>query len=160
MYFFEQIKDRFSKWFDFDIKLDEKYIRRISIAVFYIIIAIILTINFFPNRIDLEVGEVSKSDIVAPRTVTFIDQEKTEQLEDIAIESASKVYEEDKSLTRKKLSEIDNLFNTVLSEQISYKEQDIEQLSESILNSIKEENELKISTDDLKILLNTDLETI
>jgi len=160
MYFFEQIKDRFSKWFDFDIKLDEKYIRRISIAVFYIIIAIILTINFFPNRIDLEVGEVSKSDIVAPRTVTFIDQKKTEQLEDIAVESASKVYEEDKSLSRRILSEIDNLFNSVLSEQINYKKEDIEQLKESTLTEIKEENNIKIGTDDLKLLLKSDLEKI
>src|SRR6056297_552282 len=160
MYFFEQIKDRFSKWFDFDIKLDEKYIRRISIAVFYIIVAIILTINFFPNRIDLEVGEVSKSDIVAPRTVTFIDQKKTEQLEDIAVESASKVYEEDKSLSRRILSEIDNLFNSVLSEQINYKKEDIEQLKESTLTEIKEENNIKIGTDDLKLLLKSDLEKI
>lgn len=160
MYFFEQIKDRFSKWFDFDIKLEEKYIRRISIAVFYIIIAIILTINFFPNRIDLEVGEVSKSDIVAPRTVTFIDQKKTEQLEDIAVESASKVYEEDKSLSRRILSEIDNLFNTVLSEQINYTKEDIEQLKKSTLTKIKEENNIKIGTDDLRLLLKSDLEKI
>lgn len=160
MYFFEQIKDRFSKWFDFDIKLEEKYIRRISIAVFYIIIAIILTINFFPNRIDLEVGEVSKSDIVAPRTVTFIDQKKTEQLEDIAVESASKVYEEDKSLSRRILSEIDNLFNTVLSEQMNYTKEDIEQLKKSTLTKIKEENNIKIGTDDLRLLLKSDLEKI
>ena len=115
MQFLERIKDRFDKWTDFDIKLNDSYKRRISLVIFFIVIALILTFNFFPNQIDLEVGQVAKSDIVAPRTVTFIDQEKTEQLRELAVESASKVYEEDKSVNRRILNEIDNLFNTVIN---------------------------------------------
>ena len=159
MQFIEHIKDRFKKWTDFDIKLNDIYKRRISLIIFFIAIAVILTFNFFPNQIDLEVGQVSKSDIVAPRTVTFIDQEKTEQLRELAVESASKVYEEDQTVNRRILNDLDNLFNTVLNEKDNISNNDLE-IDETYINNIKSSNDLTISNSDLNLLLSSDLGTI
>jgi len=160
MQFFERIKDRFDKWTDFDIKLNDDYKRRISLTIFFIVIALILTFNFFPNQIDLEVGQVAKSDIVAPRTVTFIDQEKTEQLRELAVESASKVYEEDKSVNRRILNEIDNLFNTVRNTKNELNSEQTGQINNQFLTEVKNNNDLKISTGDLNLLLRTDVDQL
>src|SRR6056297_2172040 len=157
MQFLERIKDRFDKWTDFDIKLNDSYKRRISLVIFFIVIALILTFNFFPNQIDLEVGQVAKSDIVAPRTVTFIDQEKTEQLRELAVESASKVYEEDKSVNRRILNEIDNLFNTVINTKTELNNDQTGQINNQFLTEVKNNNDLKINTSDLNLLLKTDV---
>ncbi len=160
MQFFERIKNRFDKWTDFDIKLNDDYKRRISLTIFFIVIALILTFNFFPNQIDLEVGQVAKSDIVAPRTVTFIDQEKTEQLRELAVESASKVYEEDKSVNRRILNEIDNLFNTVRNTKNELNSEQTGQINNQFLTEVKNNNDLKISTGDLNLLLRTDVDQL
>ncbi|MFO7815778.1 MAG: HDIG domain-containing protein [Halanaerobiales bacterium] len=160
MQLFESLKNRFSKWTDFNIQLNERYKRRISLIIFFVFIAIILTFNFFPNQIDLEVGEVSTSDVVAPRTVTFIDQEKTEQLRELAVESSSKVYEEDKSVNRQILSDIDKLFTTVLNAKTNIQGDDGEQINSQFLNEIKSNNNLEISNDDLSLLLKTDVDKI
>lgn len=74
--------------------------------LFLLIISLILTIDLIPNQLDLRVGQVSKNDIVAPRTMTFVDQEKTKELKKIAAQSAPRVYEEDinvNNITRKKI---------------------------------------------------------
>lgn len=160
MQLFDRLKNRFDNWTDFDIQLNAKYKRRISLIVFFIFIAIILTFNFFPNQIDLEVGEVSTTDIVAPRTVTFIDQEKTEQLRELAVESSSKVYEEDKSVNRKIINNIDQLFTTVLNAKNTVQNSDGEQINKKLLNEIKSNNNLNISQENLNLLLKTDVEKI
>jgi len=160
MQFFERIKNRFDKWTDFDIKLNDIYKRRISLVIFFIVIALILTFNFFPNQIDLEVGQVAKSDIVAPRTVTFIDQEKTEQLRELAVESASKVYEEDKSVNRRILNEIDNLFNTVINTKTEMSSDSTGQINNQFLTEVKNNNDLNINNNDLNLLLKTNIDKL
>ncbi len=160
MQIIEQIKKKFNKRFDFNIKLDDVYKRRISLVVFFIILTIILTFNFFPNQIDLEVGQVSRTDIVAPRTVTFIDQQKTEQLKEVAVESASKVYEEDSSVNRSILNGIDNLFSTVLNTKNNIENTEGFQINNTFLNEIKTNNELEISINDLNLLLKSEIDKI
>ena len=160
MQLYDRLKKRFNKWTDFNIQLNEKYKRRISLIIFFLFIAIILTFNFFPNQIDLEVGEVSTTDIVAPRTVTFINQEKTEQLRELAMESSSKVYEEDQSVNRMILNNIDQLFNVVLNTKTRIQDSDSEKIENQLLNEIKSNNNLEISNENLSLLLNTDVEKI
>jgi len=160
MQLFDRFKKRFNKWTDFDIQLNEKYKRRISLIIFFLFIAIILTFNFFPNQIDLEIGEVSTTDIVAPRTVTFIDQEKTEQLRELAVESSSKVYEEDQSVNRMILNNIDQLFNVVLNTKTRIQSSNGGQINNQFLNEIKSNNNLEISNENLSLLIKTEVEKI
>jgi hypothetical protein len=160
MQLYDRLKKRFNKWTDFNIQLNEKYKRRISLIIFFLFIAIILTFNFFPNQIDLEIGEVSTTDIVAPRTVTFIDQDKTEQLRELAVESSSKVYEEDQSVNRMILNNIDQLFNVVLNTKTRIQDSDSGQINNQLLNDIKSNNNFEISNENLSLLLTTDVEKI
>ncbi len=88
--------------------------------LFFVIVTMILTINLIPNRIDLKSGQVSKVDITAPRTVTFIDQKKTEQLKQSAAEAAPKVYEEDSNVNIKIEEEIKSIFNKIKIKQQEY----------------------------------------
>ncbi|MDZ7672097.1 MAG: HDIG domain-containing protein [Halanaerobiales bacterium] len=160
MQIIEHIKKKVNKWFDFDIKLDSVYKRRISLIVFFIVLTIILTFNFFPNQIDLEVGQVSRSDIIAPRTVTFVDQQKTEQLREVAVESASKVYEEDTSVNRSILNGIDNLFSIVIETKNNIESTEGFQINNTFLTEIKSNNQLEISINDLNLLLKSEIDKI
>ena len=81
-------------------------------TIFFIILVIILTIDFFPNQLDLSAGEVSNTNIVAENTTTFTDKEKTEELKKEAAESAPRVYEENKKVNEKVIKKINNLFST------------------------------------------------
>jgi cyclic-di-AMP phosphodiesterase PgpH len=82
--------------------------------IFFVIIILILTIDLIPSQIDLKVGQPSKSDVASPRTITFIDKEKTEELKNIAADSANKVYEEDNNVNNRIKSSIHSLFLAIL----------------------------------------------
>ena len=85
MQFIDKVKNQFGKWTDLQIKLNDDYKRRISLVIFFIVIALILTFNFFPNQIDLEVGQVAKSDIVfksgAQSKIKIIEMPRSEKFE-------------------------------------------------------------------------------
>ena len=94
-------------------KFSDPIIRKIIWGIiFFIILVIILTIDFFPSRLDLSVGEVSNTNIVAENTTTFTDKEKTEALKEKAAESAPRVYEENQNVNEEIMQKIDNLFST------------------------------------------------
>ncbi len=125
--------------------------------IFLIALSMIMTINLIPNKIDLQVGEVSKSDITAPQTVTFTDQEKTEELKEMAASSAPRVYEEDKDVNNKIKGNINTLF-TVVKEKKAFSQE-----GDSTVEMIKEINEnydLKVTDKTLKLLLSTDMKDL
>src|SRR5690554_2832567 len=80
---------------------------------FIIIIILILTIDLFPGNVNLETGQVSKRDIEAPMTITYIDEEKTTELKNIAAESVGRVYEEDRQVEKRIEKDINNLFKQI-----------------------------------------------
>lgn len=86
--------------------------------IFVIAISLILTINLIPNAIDLKVGQVSRMDVKAPRTITFIDEEKTNDRREIAAQSVRRVYEEDVKVNKKVNEDIKNFFSDILSAKI------------------------------------------
>src|SRR6056297_3544809 len=130
------IIDKLQQWWEEKVKIKYspgKGIRKIIWGiVFLIILSVIMTINLIPNQIDLKVGEVSKNDITAPRTVTFTDQEKTQELKKMAASSAPKVYEEDKNVNNKIRGNINTLF-TVVKEK---KTRDIDKSLAEVINEI------------------------
>ncbi|MDD4364097.1 MAG: HDIG domain-containing protein, partial [Atribacterota bacterium] len=52
----------------------------------------ILSIDFFPGKINFKEGEVANKDIVAPQTIEYVDQKATEKLKDEAARSIKEVY--------------------------------------------------------------------
>ncbi len=113
-------------------KFSDPLVRKILWGIiFFIILVVILTIDFFPNQLDLNAGEVSNTNIVAEKTTTFTDKEKTEELKKEAAESAPRVYEENKKVNEIVNQKIDNLFITAakLRSQV-YSEEDNQELTE------------------------------
>ncbi len=75
-------------------KLDNTSVRQWMLAIlFFAAIYAILMINLWPTGFDLEVGQVSRADIVAPRTV--INREQTQRLQDEASKRAVSAASED-----------------------------------------------------------------
>lgn len=108
------ISKDFSKWWkrisSRDYKISPRSKKIFWGILFVIIIILILTIDLIPTRDDLEVGRVAGRDIEAPRTITFIDQEKTAELRKIAAQSASRVYEEDINVNNRIAGDIEGFF--------------------------------------------------
>ena len=50
-------------------------------VLFFILNTIVLSMNFLPESLSLSVGQVSDRDVVAPRTVSFVDEPRTKKLE-------------------------------------------------------------------------------
>src|SRR6056297_14284 len=112
--------------------------QRIILAViFFILLSLTLTLDLIPNRIDLKAGQVSKNDITAPLTLTFLDEEKTEELKQMAAERAPKVYEEDSNINSTINRNLDIIFAAVKTEKNNF-----------IENKILKENKSKAERND------------
>ena len=111
--------------------------RIIWAVIFFILLSLTLTLDLIPNRIDLKAGQVSKNDITAPRTLTFLDEEKTEELKQMAAERAPKVYEEDSNINSTINRNLDIIFAAVKTEKNNF-----------IENKILKENKSKAERND------------
>lgn len=86
-------------WQGLSVLIKHHWVRRGSAALFFIFIfTLLLAIEFFPSRVDLEVGDVAPYDIKAPRTVEYIDPIKTAELRKQAAEEVAEVYTTDPSV--------------------------------------------------------------
>lgn len=113
MFSYSELLDRIKESIENSF-LNKTHVRKaIIITLTFLLLSLIMTLNFLPNRIDLQVGDVSSTNIEAPRTTTFIDQQKTEERKKLAAESVSKVYEEDVSVLNEVLDQIADFFTSV-----------------------------------------------
>lgn len=110
---FEKIKKWWRKVFPQEINLNPKYIRIFWGVIFVVAISLILTIDFIPNPIELEEGQVSRMDITAPRTITFVDEEKTNELRERAAQSVGRVYEEDVNINKNVKRDFSDYFTVI-----------------------------------------------
>ncbi|MGM0602325.1 MAG: HD family phosphohydrolase [Bacillota bacterium] len=94
-------------------------------VIFFILLSLTLTLDLIPNRIDLKAGQVSKNDITAPRTLTFVDDNKTEELKKMAAERAPKVYEEDSNVNSNINRNLNMIFTAVQTEKNNFIENKI-----------------------------------
>lgn len=108
--FIDSIKDWWRSVFQREIPLSPQTKRVFWGITFAIAITLVLTIDFIPNQIDLKAGQVSKIDIVAPRTITFVDKEKTNERKELASQSVRRVYEEDVNVNNNVKRQVGNFF--------------------------------------------------
>ncbi|MGM0409487.1 MAG: HD family phosphohydrolase [Bacillota bacterium] len=144
--------NNFKKWWKNNFensKLKDPFIRKIVWGVvFFLVLILILTIDLFPSDVDLSAGEVSKTNIVADRTTTFIDQEKTNELREEAAQSAPRVYEENQNVNKNIMDKIDNLFLTaeeLRNEEINENQNEENENEE---NSLEKEDYKELSTEE------------
>lgn len=96
------------------LALDRNLMQRSIIAVvFYLLFTVILIADLMPNRVSLDVGQVSDTDILASRTISYIDKDKTKKLEQEIGNSVANVYEFDVTITGKVDEDVTNIFKQV-----------------------------------------------
>ncbi len=71
--------------------------------------------SYFPMNLKIKEGDIASQDIVANRTVSYVDVAKTEMLREKMAESVSPIYLLDKSKESEALKNIDNFFNSIKS---------------------------------------------
>lgn len=75
-----------------------------------IAIVVVLSINFFPDKIFLKEGQICSKDILSPRTVEFIDLEATQNLKEVAAKSIKEVYDLNLASIENVEKQIDSIF--------------------------------------------------
>jgi putative nucleotidyltransferase with HDIG domain len=91
--------------------IDKNIIQKISIFfILLIAITLVLSINFFPDKILLKEGQICSKDILSPGDFEFIDVEATQNLREKAAKSIKEVYDLNLANIENAEKEIDSLF--------------------------------------------------
>ena len=78
--------------------------------IFFIVYTAVLSFDFLPDKVALQLGEVSDRDVLVPRTVSYVDAAKTKKLEMEVLASVANVYDLDLSSVAKIEEEAGSIF--------------------------------------------------
>ena len=129
------------KKIDLNIKLSPKAKKTLWGIIFIFIICLILTIDLIPGKLDLEIGQVSYTDIEAPGNLTFIDEERTEELRRLAAEDARKEYKEDSGVNKSVINRLGIFFERIKNSKEKILAAEDEEIREKVF--IEEIEEVK-----------------
>lgn len=76
---------------------------------------VLLSIDFLPDKISLTLGQVSDRDVVASRTVSFVDEPRTKRLEAEILNSVANVYDLDTAAAATAEDDVSRIFRSVRS---------------------------------------------
>ena len=102
----------------------KKLINRIiiqKISIFFILliaITLVLSINFFPDKILLKEGQICTKDILSPGDFEFVDLEATQNLREKSAKSIKEVYD----LNLANIENVEKLIDSLFSKIKEYKE--------------------------------------
>jgi len=85
--------------------------RVVAGAVFFLLITVLISINFWPERISLKEGQVAPKDIRAPISKDYVDENATEEARRKVTQNFPKVYDPDEDVWPAVESEIINAVN-------------------------------------------------
>lgn len=86
--------------------------RRLVLGLaFFLLFMIILSSDFVSDKVSLQVGQVSDRDVIAPRTVAYVDVIRTKKFEDEVLASVANVYDLDITVIAKAEESISTIFN-------------------------------------------------
>lgn len=92
--------------------------RMVVFFIFFALYMLCLSADFIPEKISLEVGQVSDRDVIAPRTVSYVDSAKTKKLELEVMASVANVYDMDIAVMTKAEEDVKNIFHVAQAVQI------------------------------------------
>ncbi len=96
----------------------QRKVRRGSAAVlFLVLISIIITVSFFPEKNNLVAGQVSSKTIKAPKSIVFEDTYKTNEKRRLAAEKVDLIYSKDPQVSVAVKEDISKLADMVCSVQ-------------------------------------------
>ncbi|GAG59689.1 unnamed protein product [marine sediment metagenome] len=129
--------------------IDKNIIQKISIFfILLIAITLVLSINFFPDKILLKEGQICSKDILSPGDFEFIDLEATQNLREKAAKSIKEVYDLNLANIENVEKQIDSLFLKIKE----YKEK-IDESSKDTNDNITE-NGRRLTDDELNEMAN------
>ncbi|MFW5979113.1 MAG: HD family phosphohydrolase [Halanaerobium sp.] len=169
MRFMKKLRVKLRNWRREYLDFSSNSYKIIWAVIFFILIALLLSLDLIPNQVDLSEGQVSQSDITAPRTITFIDEDRTSELRQRAADTSPRVYEEDSTVEEGVVSKVDNLFEAVVAERNFFynnkittaEEGEEEQDSETANNDEQEsEEQEKLTAEEIDELNQEEIEEI
>ncbi|MBA7614450.1 Cyclic-di-AMP phosphodiesterase PgpH [subsurface metagenome] len=129
--------------------IDKNIIQKISIFfILLIAITLVLSINFFPDKILLKEGQICSKDILSPGDFEFVDLEATQNLREKAAKSIKEVYDLNLANIENVEKQIDILFLKIKE----YKEK-IDESSKDTNDNITE-NGRRLTDDELNEMAN------
>ncbi|TDO84483.1 hypothetical protein DFR79_12147 [Halanaerobium saccharolyticum] len=140
MKFMKKLRVRLRNWRKEYLDFSTNSYKVIWAVIFFILIALILSLDLIPNQVDLRAGQVSQGDITAPRTITFIDESRTSELRQRAADTAPRVYEEDSTVEAEVLNKVNNLFEAVKEQRKFFYQNKISLETESSQDQQSQEN--------------------
>ncbi|HZK12798.1 MAG TPA: HDIG domain-containing protein [Atribacterota bacterium] len=119
-----------------------------EVTIFFILliaITLVLSINFFPDKILLKEGQIGSKDILSPRDFEFVDLEATQNLKEKASKSIKEVYD----LNLANIENVEKQVDTLFLKIDEYKEKIKESFQDIDANIV--EKDKKLTDDELKI---------
>lgn len=74
--------------------------RSMAAIVFFVLLTLIVAVNYVPHKVDLQVGQVSPTDVFAQRNIVFEDTNKTREAREQAREAIARQYRIDPQVSR------------------------------------------------------------
>ncbi|MBU4228448.1 HDIG domain-containing protein [bacterium] len=136
--------------------IDKNIIQKISIFfILLIAITLVLSINFFPDKILLKEGQICTKDILSPGDFEFADVEATQNLREKAAKSIKEVYDLNLANIENVEKEIDSFFLKIEEYQ-----EKIDDSSKDTTAPIMETNRrlTDVELNEMAIKINEDLE--
>ena len=128
---------------------DKNIIQKISIFLILLTaITLILSINFFPDKILLKEGQICSKDVLSPGDFEFVDLEATQNLREKAAKSIKEVYDLNLANIENVEKQIDSLFLKIKE----YKEK-IDESSKDANDDVTE-NGRRLTDDELNEMAN------
>jgi len=109
------------KWRDAAGKMQA---RRTALGAWlWFFIMLVLAVDFSMEKVDFEPGQVSDRDIVSPRTVSYVDELRTQKLKDDMLASIVDVYDIDVGVLERKEDYLEQVFDGILASAALKKEE-------------------------------------
>ncbi len=129
----------------------------ITIALVFISLAALLLVNFWPDKIDLEEGQVSPKAIMADRRVEILNEKATEEARRQAAAAVGEMYVFNPEAITLGAAKIEDTF--ILLDQAAAQQSKDKPLSTEALEAISESLPVGLGLEDLQALLGLDADT-
>ncbi|TYO97265.1 HD family phosphohydrolase [Desulfallas thermosapovorans] len=87
--------------------------RGMAAGLFFVLLTLLISVEFMPQRVNLVVGQVSPTNVFAPRSVIFQDKVKTEEAKNLAANQVEQQYITDPRVSVDVQQNISTLVNTI-----------------------------------------------
>ena len=94
------------------IRDNSSFRKVILLLVFFVLNTVLLSADLLPDKVSLNVGQVSDRDVIAQRTVSFVDEARTKMLENEVLTSVANVYDLDMGAVTRAEDAVSQIFKS------------------------------------------------